>query len=198
MKLLHLDTSILGNASASRQLSRAVVDTWRQAEPALDVAYRDLASDSAIVHLSPDNLATVGQQAYGQSDDAQDQGVLEDFIAADALVISAPMYNFTIPTQLKAWIDRIAVAGTTFRYTADGPEGLAGGKKVVIVATAGGLHADQPTGAAHVPYLVGVLNFLGITDIEVIRAEGLGLGDEARDKALADAREHIQALFETA
>jgi FMN-dependent NADH-azoreductase len=97
------------------------------------------------------------------------------------------MYNFTIPTQLKAWIDRIAVAGQTFRYTEAGPEGLCGGKKVIIVSTSGGLHVGQPTGAAHEDYLTVLLGFLGITDIEFVRAHGLAYGDEARTKALSDA-----------
>ncbi len=104
--------------------------------------------------------------------------VLEEFLAADVVVIGAPMYNFTISSQLKAWIDRIAVAGKTFRYTENGPVGLAGDKKVVIVSTAGGVHAGQPTGAAHEGYLRTVLGFFGITDIEVVRAEGLAYGEE--------------------
>ena len=115
--------------------------------------------------------------------------MLEEFLAADVVVIGAPMYNFTISSQLKAWIDRIAVAGKTFRYTENGP--AAGDKKVVIVSTAGGVHAGQPTGAAHEGYLRTVLGFFGITDIEVVRAEGLAYGEEPRAQAIAAARRQI-------
>ncbi|NWD52742.1 NAD(P)H-dependent oxidoreductase, partial [Pseudomonas gingeri] len=124
---------------------------------------------------------------------------IEEFLAADAIVIAAPMYNFTIPTQLKAWIDRIAVAGKTFRYTENGPEGLAGGKKLVIVSTSGGLHVGQPTGVAHEDYLKVLFGFLGITDIEFVRAHGLGYGEEVRAKAMSDAQALISdTLFAAA
>ncbi|MCY1426536.1 FMN-dependent NADH-azoreductase 1 [compost metagenome] len=108
------------------------------------------------------------------------------------------MYNFSIPSQLKAWIDRIAVAGKTFRYTENGPEGLAGGKKVVIVNTAGGIHAGQVSGQAHEDYLKLVLNFLGVTDIEVVRAEGLAYGEEPRANAISAAKQQIGELFAAA
>ncbi|MNF90028.1 FMN-dependent NADH-azoreductase 1 [compost metagenome] len=108
------------------------------------------------------------------------------------------MYNFTIPTQLKAWIDRIAVAGKTFTYTESGPQGLAGGKKVVIVSTAGGIHAGQASGQAHEDYLKLVLNFLGVTDIEIVRAEGLAYGEEPRANAISGAQAQIGELFATA
>ena len=124
--------------------------------------------------------------------------VLEEFLAADVVVIGAPMYNFTISSQLKAWIDRIAVAGKTSRYTENGPVGLAGDKKVVIVSTAGGVHAGQPTGAAHEGYLRTVLGFFGITDIEVVRAEGLAYGEEPRAQAIAAARRQIAGQFAAA
>jgi FMN-dependent NADH-azoreductase len=161
MKLLHIDSSILGDNSASRQLSSEVVKAWQAAEPTAVVTYRDLA--------------------------------------ADAVVIAAPMYNFTIPTQLKAWIDRIAVAGQTFHYTEAGPEGLCGGKKVVIVSTSGGLHAGQATGVAHEEYLKVLFGFLGITDIEFVRAHGLAYGDDVRTKAMSDAHTQIsEQLFAAA
>ncbi len=166
MKLLHIDSSILGDNSASRQLSQSVVKAWQAAEPSSVVTYRDLAADEAELSAS----------------------TLEEFLAADAIVIAAPMYNFSVPTQLKAWIDRIVVAGKTFRYTENGPEGLAAGKKVVIVSTAGGLHVGLPTGVGHEDYLKVLFGFLGITDIEFVRAHGLGYGEEVRTKAMSDAQ----------
>ncbi|TBU97696.1 FMN-dependent NADH-azoreductase [Phytopseudomonas dryadis] len=202
MKLLHLDSSILGDASASRQLSAALVDAWKSRETGVQVTYRDLASD-ALSHLSAASLLAAGtpeqlRDAAQAHEVALAEATLEEFLAADALVIGAPMYNFTIPTQLKAWIDRIAIAGKTFAYDENGPKGLAGGKKVVIVSTAGGIHAGQPSGQAHEDYLILVLRFLGITDIEVVRAEGLAYGEEPKASALRDARAQIGALFASA
>ncbi len=199
MKLLHLDSSILGDASASRQLSGAVVQAWQAAEPAAQVSYRDLATD-AYAHLSAASLVAGGTRAELR-DAAQKAEVklaeetLAEFLAADAIVIGAPMYNFTVPTQLKAWIDRIAVAGKTFAYDENGPKGLAGGKKVVIVSTAGGIHAGQASGQAHEAYLLQVLGFLGITDIEIVRAEGLAYGEDPRANAIKGAQQRIGELF---
>lgn len=203
MKLLHIDSSILGDNSASRALSAAVVKAWQAAEPGVQVTYRDLASEG-INHFSGATLGALGTAAElrdaAQKHEAElSASSLAEFLTADALVIGAPMYNFTIPTQLKAWIDRIAVAGQTFRYTEAGPEGLCGNKKVIIVSTAGGLHAGQASGAAHEGYLTLLFGFLGITDIEFVRAEGLAYGDEMRSKALSDANVLInEQLFAAA
>jgi FMN-dependent NADH-azoreductase len=203
MKLLHIDSSILGDNSASRQLSGEVVKTWQASEPGVVVTYRDLAAD-AISHFSATTLVAAGtaaelRNAAQQHEADLSASTLAEFLAADAVVIAAPMYNFTIPTQLKAWIDRIAVAGQTFRYTEAGPEGLCGGKKVVIVSTSGGLHAGQATGVAHEDYLKVLFGFIGITDIEFVRAHGLAYGDEVRTKAMSDAQAHIsEQLFAAA
>ncbi|MFO2463545.1 FMN-dependent NADH-azoreductase [Pseudomonas sp. 15FMM2] len=191
MKLLHIDSSILGDNSASRQLSAKVVKAWQAAEPGVEVIYRDLASEG-INHFSGVTLGALGTAAElrdaVQTHEADlSASTLAEFLAADAVVLAAPMYNFTIPTQLKAWIDRIAVAGQTFRYTEAGPQGLCGNKKVIVVSTAGGLHVGQPTGVAHEDYLKVLLGFLGITDVEFVRAHGLAYGDEMRSKALNEA-----------
>ena len=203
MKLLHIDSSILGDNSASRQLSQGVVQAWLAAAPATQVTYRDLASDT-ISHFSAATLVAAGTSAELRSAAQQHEAelsasTLAEFLAADAVVIAAPMYNFTIPTQLKAWFDRIAVAGQTFRYTEAGPEGLCGNKKVVVVSTAGGLHVGQPTGVGHEEYLKVMLGFMGITDVEFVRAHGLAYGDEVRSKAMNDAHAQInEALFSAA
>ena len=202
MKLLHLDSSILGDASASRQLSRAVVEAWSAAAPDAQVTYRDLASD-ALSHLSAASLIAAGtpaelRDAAQRHETELAERTLEEFLAADAIVIGAPMYNFAIPSQLKAWIDRIAVAGKTFSYSENGPVGLAGGKTVVIASSAGGIHAGLPSGQAHEDYLVRVLNFLGIDDIEIVRAEGLAYGEEPRAEAMQGAAQRISELFATA
>lgn len=202
MKLLHIDSSILGDNSASRQLSREVVEAWKAAEPGITVTYRDLAAD-AISHFSAQTLVAAGTSAELRDAALKYEADLSaetmaEFQAADALVIAAPMYNFSIPTQLKAWIDRIAVAGQTFRYTEAGFEGLCGGKKLVIVSTAGGLHAGQPSGAGHEDYLKVMFGFLGITDIEFVRAEGLAKGDDMRNKGMNEAQAQIGEQFAAA
>ena len=200
MKLLHIDSSILGDNSVSRQLSGKVVKAWQAAEPGVEVTYRDLASEG-ITHFSGITLGALGtaaelRDAVQKHEADLSASTLAEFLAADAVVIAAPMYNFTIPTQLKAWIDRIAVAGQTFRYTEAGPQGLCGNKKVIVVSTAGGLHVGQPTGVGHEDYLKVLLGFFGITDIEFVRAHGLAYGDEARSKALNDANALIsEQLF---
>ncbi|MEN5202165.1 FMN-dependent NADH-azoreductase [Pseudomonas wadenswilerensis] len=195
MKLLHIDSSILGDNSASRQLSRSVVEAWKAADPSLQVTYRDLAGD-AISHFSAATLVAAGtpeelRDAAQQHEAKLSAETLQEFLDADAVVLAAPMYNFTVPTQLKAWIDRVAVAGKTFRYTEAGPEGLCGNKKVILVSTAGGLHAGQPTAVGHEEFLKVFLGFIGITDLEIVRAHGLAYGDEHRVKALNAAQLQI-------
>ncbi|SDY64235.1 MULTISPECIES: FMN-dependent NADH-azoreductase [unclassified Pseudomonas] len=202
MKLLHIDSSILGDNSASRQLSRQVVEAWKVAEPGITVTYRDLAAD-AISHFSAQTLVAAGTSAELRDAALKYEADLStetmaEFQAADALVIAAPMYNFSIPTQLKAWIDRIAVASQTFRYTEAGFEGLCGGKKLVIVSTAGGLHAGQPSSVGHEEYLKVMFGFLGITDIEFVRAEGLAKGDDMRNKGMNEAQAQIGEQFAAA
>ncbi|WP_181298419.1 NAD(P)H-dependent oxidoreductase [Pseudomonas sp. Q2-TVG4-2] len=202
MNVLHLDSSILGDASASRQLTHAVATAVRAAEPESILRYRDLAAEE-LTHLSGASLAAAGtpdelRDAAQRQAAALAEATLNEFLAADLLIIGAPMYNFSVPSQLKAWIDRIAVAGKTFRYGPNGAEGLAGGKRVILVSTAGGMHADQPTGVAHEGYLRLVLGFLGITDIEIVRAHGLAMGGDARETAMTAAQQAIEELFEAA
>ena len=200
MKLLHVDASILGANSASRQLSSAVVERLRRATPDLQITYRDLAADP-LWHLSGAHLAAAQgaspESVDLQQDVASGQAVLDEFLAADVVVIGAPMYNFTIPSQLKAWIDRIVVAGKTFRYGASGPEGLAGNKRVIIAISRGGLYAPGAPAAAleHLEtYLRGILGFIGVKDPEFIIAEGLLLGPEQREKSIQNALQAARAL----
>ena len=200
MKLLHLDSSILGGNSASRKLSAAIVDQLTNAAPGLDIVSRDLALQP-LSHLSGEHLAAaqgaVPESPAIQKDVAASQAALEEFLAADIVVIGAPMYNFGIPSQLKAWIDRIAVAGKTFRYSASGPEGLAGNKRVIVAVSRGGLYgAGMPAAAfEHVEsYLRSVFGFLGVTDLEIVVAEGLQIGPEQREKAMQGALQVVTDL----
>lgn len=121
--------------------------------------------------------------------------MLDEFLAADTVVIGAPMYNFSIPSNLKSWIDRVAVAGKTFQYGANGAEGLAGAKKVIVVSTRGGLYSQGPAaGMDHQEsYLKTIFGFIGVADVEFVRAERLGFGPEIRAEAIAAARAQIAA-----
>jgi len=193
MKLLHIDSSVLGPHSVSRQVSAAIVDRLQKATPDLNVTYRDLTA-TPLAHLSGSHLAAAQgavPEAVGlQQDLAAGQTVLEEFLAADIVVIGAPMYNFTIPSQLKAWIDRILVSGKTFKYSAQGVEGLAGNKRVIIAISRGGFYgAGTPSAAAeHLEtYLHWVFSFIGIANPEIIVAEGVQIGPEQREKALESA-----------
>lgn len=199
MKVLQLDSSVLGDASASRQLTQQIVDRLREREPNLQIVHRELGKDP-VAHLTPDLLAirstAVDLLSELQNDEARlDEELITELKSADVLVIGAPLYNFTIATGLKAWIDRISVAGKTFRYTEKGPDGLVTGKKAVIVATSGGNYADSPVDQMHVGYVKHVLNFIGITDIEVVRAPGLAIGAEVRAHSLAKAKGQIRDMF---
>jgi FMN-dependent NADH-azoreductase len=200
MKLLHLDSSVLGAASVSRQLSAEIVARERALHPGITVISRDLAADP-VLHLSGAHLAAF--QGVSSEDDimnadlAKGNAYLDELIATDILVIGAPMYNFSIPTPLKAWIDRIAVAGKTFQYTDRGPEGLLKGKKAFIASARGSVYAAGSPAASvehQESYLIGLLNFLGVTDVTVVRAEGLAFGPEAKQAAIANALNDIAAI----
>lgn len=192
MKLLHIDASILGGNSVSRQLSAAAVERLKKSTPNLDVTYRDITA-TPLLHLDGVHLAAaqgaVPESAAVQADLAASMAALDEFLAADVVVIGAPMYNFTIPSQLKAWIDRVVVVGKTFKYSEKGVEGLAKGKRVIITISRGGLYgAGTPAAAGeHLEtYLRWVFGFIGVNP-EIIIAEGLQLGPEQREKALAGA-----------
>jgi FMN-dependent NADH-azoreductase len=188
MRLLHIDSSALGTHSVSREVSAAIVAAWKRRVPGIEIVYRDLAA-KPLPHWTPvadvaDPVAVAGQT------------VLDEFLAADIVVIGAPMYNFGVPSSLKAWIDRIMVAGKTFRYTANGPEGLAAGRKIVVASSRGGFYGED-SGRADFDfqeeYLRHVFAFMGIDDVEFVRAEGIGLGPEQRAKAIENAHAQIDA-----
>ncbi len=199
MKLLHIDSSVLGPHSVSRQISAAVVDRLRKTTPGLDIVYRDLTS-TPLAHLSGTHLAAsqgAEPPAELQPDLAASKAALDEFLAADIVVLGAPMYNFTIPSQLKAWIDRIVVAGKTFKYDAQGPEGLAGNKRVIVAISRGGFYgAGTPAAVGeHLEtYLRFVFGFIGIANPEFIFADGIQVGPEHREKALAGALQAATAL----
>ena len=185
MKLLHIDSSIQGEASASRELTREIVARWKAERPDTEITYLDLAAQE-LPHLSQKSLVRADELEAARNAEA-----LEQFLAAETIVIGAPVYNFTIPTQLKAWIDRITVAGKTFRYTEKGPQGLAGGKQVIVAVSRGGMRAADASGEFGEPYLKFLFAFLGIDDVRFVRAEGLAISPQHRAASLSAARAAI-------
>jgi FMN-dependent NADH-azoreductase len=202
--ILQIDTSPQGKASISRQLAADVVSQLKAANPAAVVTRRDLIT-TPVPHLGPELLqilrptpgSVAPDSAAVRAEVALTEELLSEFLAADVVVIGAPMFNFSIPSQLKAWIDRIVQAGRTFRYGPEGKVGLAGGKKVIIVSSRGGMYAGTPYETAldhQEAYLKAVLNFIGVTDVTYIRAEGVAVSPENRREALASAERDIAAL----
>lgn len=222
MKLLHIDSSISGGQSVSRQLTAGIVGHLKETTPGLVITYRDLAAEP-VPHQSPSvqfaklkalydagalggdigemvaaalkGGAEVGSSTLGEV--AATNDALDEFLAADIVVLGAPMYNFGIPSQLKAWIDCLAAPGKTFRYTAAGAEGLAGGKRVIIASSRGGLYgASSPMATMdhQESFLTSFFGFIGITDPTYVRAEGLNISPEQRQRAIESALVEVAAL----
>ena len=201
MKLLHVDSSITGENSASRKLTKQIVEAWVAKHSDTQVEYLDLLVDTpnhfTMAAMAPRTGQTEGLSAEQIAENAVSEKLVSQFLAADVVVIGAPFYNFTIPTQLKAWIDRLAQPGRTFRYTASGPEGLAKGKTVIIASTRGGMYSTSEAMQAlehQESYLKVVLGFFGITDVRFVRAEGLGMGPDAVAAAFASASNEVKAV----
>ncbi|MBB2163903.1 FMN-dependent NADH-azoreductase [Gluconacetobacter sp. 1b LMG 1731] len=201
MKILHIDSSILGHYSVSRQLSAETVARHKAAHPDATVIYRDLAIDP-VPYLTGAHMAALQGKPVTDTALADDlaigDGHINDLLAADIVVIGVPMYNFSLPAQLKSWIDRVVVAGKTFRYGASGPEGLLPqGKKAFLISTRGGIYTgDSPAAMLdhQEKYLAAVLAFIGLTDVTWIRAEGLALGQDAKDATIVQAQGEIARL----
>ena len=198
MKILQINASARSTGANSTRLADAVTARLLAADPQAVVELRDLAAqphpvldEPALGALfTPVEQRTPEQAARVALDDA----LIAQVQASDVIVLGVPMYNFGVPVQLKTWIDAIARAGVTFRYTANGPEGLLKGKKVYVALARGGLYRNTPADS-QVPYLSSVLGFLGLTDIEFIYAEGLAMGADSAGKAFAEAVAHLDQLF---
>ena len=200
MQLLHVDSAITGDQSVSRQLTARTVAAWQAAHPGTTVQYLDLAQQ-APSHLSAQSLGfRTGQAAATEverNENALSEALVSQFLASDVIVIGAPLYNFSIPSQLKAWIDRLAQAGRTFKYTDKGPVGLAGNKTVIVALSRGGMYSTSDAGRSmehQETYLQTVMGFMGVTDVRFVRAEGVGMGDAAKAQALQAADTEIRAL----
>ena len=204
MNILHIDSSSLGGLSVTRQLTAETVRQLVKRHPDAAVTYRDLAATPPS-HLggellralrpnvgSPDPAGSLLEAELAEADE-----MLTEFLGADVIVVGAPMYNFSIPSQLKAWIDRLALPGKTFRYTAGGPEGLVADKTVVVVSSRGGAYAGMPFEMAmdhQEAYLRATFGFFGIKSISFVRAEGVNVNEDSRKKGLERAQREIHAL----
>jgi len=186
MKILHIDSGLFEGQSVSRQLSNSIVEKLAKQKDA-EIIYRDLVKDP-VPHLDAEALMAESNPLT--------ESLIQEVLDADILVIGAPMYNFTIPTQLKAWFDRVLKAGTTFRYTENGPEGLLKDKTVYIASGRGGIYSEGEAAPLDFQekYLRTALGFIGLTDVHVIRAEGVNLGEEPRKEAINKAEEAIAAI----
>ncbi len=178
MTILRIDSSITGDASVSRQLTAAIIAQLQAQDPTAQVIARDLVA-SPLSHLT-----------LGGSGDAD---VLDEFLAADTIVVGAPMYNFTVPSQLKAWIDRVLIAGRTFKYGADGPVGLVGGKRVIVALSRGGFYEDNSAFEHAKSYLQAAFGFIGITS-EFVTADGIAVGPEQREAGIAQGLAEVERL----
>ncbi|TOH14102.1 FMN-dependent NADH-azoreductase [Vibrio parahaemolyticus] len=191
-RVLALKSSILGDYSQSNKLVEDFIKNLDQDK----LTVRDLAANPlpvldfavATALRATEDLSQEQQEVVDLSDT-----LIEEVKAADTLVIAAPMYNFTIPTQLKNWIDLIARAGVTFKYTENGVQGLIEGKKAIVVTTRGGIHKDSPTDNV-TPYLRTVLGFVGITDVEFVYAEALNMGEDAASKGISEAQSQLATM----
>jgi FMN-dependent NADH-azoreductase len=201
MNILQLNSSARSEGSQSTRLANKIVERVRAANPGATLTVRDLLrtphpvlDEAALQALfTPADQRTPEHSARVALDDA----LIGEVQAADVIVLGVPMYNFGVSAQLKNWIDAITRAQVTFRYTANGPEGLLKGKKVYVALTRGGLYRNTPADT-QVPYLKTIFTFLGLTDVQFVYAEGLAMGPEAEQKALASAHEQIEEAVASA
>ena len=199
--LLQVKSSILGHASQSGALADEFVQHWREVNPQGRVIVRDLGAEP-VPHLDGQRLAALTSDAAGRTSEQQAVLDLSDTLVqelrdADVVVLGVPMYNFSIPSQMKAWFDHVARAGVTFRYTESGPQGLLADRPVMVFATRGGIYnangIDYQT-----PFLEQFFNMIGLKDLHFVHAEGLAMGDEPQQQALDSARNRIRDLVKTA
>jgi len=200
MNILFVTSSSRGSASYSNRVATNVLTELRSRNPGARVTVRDLGREP-LPHINDDFVTATRSATMPQTDEqrallAHSEALVDELLAADVIVIAAPMINFSIPSNLKAWIDYVARAGRTFRYSEKGPEGLVTGKQVILVAARGGVYAGNPALDFQVPYLKSVLGFLGMTDVEVLEVEGTAYGLEAAENAVTAATAKLHATCE--
>lgn len=198
MQILRIDSATTGEASVSRKLTDLIAAHFREKHPDAKWVERDFATDP-LPHI---DYITTG--AIRRPEEARDEAmkaafpaeraVLDEFLASDIVILGVPMYNFSVPSSIKAWIDRLGVPGVTFKYSEAGPEGLAGGRRVIVASSRGGEYEMDGPFEHQETYLRDVLGFIGVIDVEFIRAEKTGFGPEAVEQALTQAKEQIAGL----
>lgn len=198
MQILRIDSASTGESSVSRVLTQAIVDHFRAANPGANVIERDLVADP-LPHIDVARTGAIRQppethDAAMADVFAEERAVLDEFLASDVVIVGAPMYNFSIPSQLKAWIDRLGVPGVTFTYKDGAPQGLAGGRRVIVASARGGAYEMGGPAEHQETLLRDFFAFIGLPDVTFVRAEKTGFGPEVRDQAIADARERIAQL----
>lgn len=198
--ILLVTSSPRGQASHSTRLATELVEKLHAARPESAVVRRDLVRD-VLPHIDPDfasGIATPSDRRTARQEGAVaiSDAVVDEALAADTIVVAAGIINFSIPSTLKAWLDHLARSGRTFRYTEDGPMGLARNKKVYLVVASGGVYSEGPAAALDhaVPYLISIFAFMGMTDVELVRIEGVAMGAEAERQALANAQSRVSEL----
>lgn len=198
MQILRIDSSTSGDRSITRQLTQAITDHFIAANPDATLVERDLVADP-LAHI--DAITTAAIRTPPETHEGAvaaafpaERAVLDQFLASDIVIIGAPMYNFTVPSQLKAWLDRLGVAGVTFKYSENGPEGLAGGRKVVIASARGGEYENGTLAENQESLLLTMLGFIGVDDVTTIRVDKVGYGPDAIAAGMAAAKEQIAAL----
>ena len=199
--VLYINSSVRNAGSLSRQLSSEFVAKWKSANPADTVVERDLASNP-VPHLTEQMMGAFFTPAEARNAEQAhvvkvSDSLVDELLAADVIVIGAPMYNFSVPSSLKAWIDHVARVGRTFQYGANGPEGLLKGKKVYVFTASGGVYSEGAAVAFDhlTSFLRTVLGFIGLTDVQFIRAEGVAMGEQAVADTVARGRKSIDALI---
>jgi FMN-dependent NADH-azoreductase len=202
MNLLHIDSSPRLEHSVTRRLGDAIASAWQKAHPEGTITRRDVAAQP-IAHLEGALLNCLKYNAAPEDDEklvlelGLTNALIDEFMAADAVIVGAPMFNLSIPSQLKAWIDRLCVPGRTFRYSATGPVGLVADKPIYIASSRGGIYSSpEKIGKdQQEPYLKSILALLGVRSIMIVRAEGVDISPAFRKRAIDDAMQQIQGLF---
>lgn len=197
MKILRVDSSTNGAHSVTREVTDLIIEKLKTEHPDAEIAVRDLGTEP-LAHLNPITTGAIRMGEDQWTDDMRaaapsEQAILNEFLSADIVVIGAPMYNFTIPSALKSWIDRLGVPRVTFRYSESGPEGLAGGRRVIVASGRGGSYGDDSPADFQEGLLKTFFGFIGVTDLTIIRAEGVGMPG-GRENAISAAKEQIARL----
>ena len=198
MQILRIDSATTGEQSISRQLTQLITDHFAAKHPEAAIVSRDLV-DNPLPHIDPITTKAIRTPPETHEEAVQaaypeQRAVLDEFLASDVVVIGAPMYNFSIPSQLKAWLDRLGVPGVTFKYSEKGPEGLAGGRKVVIASARGGTYENGTMAENQESLLQTFFGFIGVDDLTFVRVEKAGFGPEAIEAGFASAKEEIAKL----